>query len=109
MNLALILFSALSFLGYGLSCVGTAHMKREFERYGLAPQRVWVGSLQLVAAVGLLIGLEHAWIGRSAAAGLALMMLVGVLVRLKIRDKLVQILPAFFYMILNAYLSTVAF
>jgi DoxX-like family len=84
-------------------------MKREFERYGLVRQRVWVGSLQLVATLGLLVGLEQPWIGRSASTGLAIMMMVGVLVRLKIRDRALQIAPAFFYMILNAYLSLAAF
>lgn len=106
---ALILFSALSFLAYGVTCIGSAHMKREFQRYGLARQRVWVGSLQLLAALGQLVGLSLPWIGLSASIGLAAMMLVGVLVRLRIKDRLVMIFPAFFYMILNAYLSVSAF
>lgn len=106
---ALILFSALSFLGYGVTCIGSAHMKREFKRYGLERQRVWVGSLQLLAALGQLAGLALPWIGLSASIGLATMMLVGVLVRLRIKDRLVLIFPAFFYLVLNTYLSVSAF
>lgn len=106
---ALILFSALSFLGYGATCIGSAHMKREFQRYGLKRQRVWVGSLQLLAALGQLIGFSQPWIGLSASIGLAAMMMVGVLVRLRIKDRLVMLFPAFFYLVLNAYLSVSAF
>ena len=109
LNNALIVFSALSFLGYGVSCIGSEHMQREFERYRLGRQRVLVGSLQLVAALGLLAGLGEPWLGRAAAAGLALMMLTGVVVRWRIKDSWVQMAPASFYLILNAYLSAAAF
>jgi hypothetical protein len=47
--------------------------------------------------------------GRAAAAGLALMMLVAVGVRIKIKDTLPQTIPALFYLALNAYLSLAAF
>ena len=109
LHLSLILFSSVSFFGYGMSCVGSAHMKREFERYELGPHRVLIGSLQLLAAIGLLAGLSEPWMGRSAAAGLALMMLVGVIVRFRIKDSVLQMAPAFSYMLLNAYLSLAAF
>jgi len=49
------------------------------------------------------------WMGRSAAAGLALMMLVAVGVRIRIKDSLAQTTPAFFYLLLNAYLCWMAF
>jgi hypothetical protein len=84
-------------------------MKREFERYKLVQHRMLIGSLQLLAAFGLLAGLSEPWMGRSAAAGLALMMLVGVIVRFRINDSLLQMTPAFLYMLLNAYLSLAAF
>lgn len=109
LKFSLILFSALSFLAYGAGCLFSAHMKREFERYRLGSQRVLVGALQWVAALGLLAGLSQPWMGRSAAAGLALMMLVAVGVRIRIKDSLVQTLPALFYLLLNAYLCLAAF
>lgn len=84
-------------------------MQREFERYRLGRQRVLVGSLQLLAALGLLLGLGEPWLGRAAAAGLALMMLTGVVVRCRIKDRWVQMTPASLYLILNAYLSVAAF
>ena len=109
MNFVLILFSALSFLGYGSACFLYPPMKREFERYRFGAQRTLVGGLQLCAAIGLLAGLSQPWMGRVAAGGLALMMLVAVGVRIKIKDSLLQTLPAFLYLALNAYLSLAAF
>lgn len=47
--------------------------------------------------------------GQLAAAGLALMMLAAVGVRIWIRDTFVQTLPALFYLALNGYLSLAAF
>lgn len=68
-----------------------------------------VGSLQIAAAFGLLGGLSQPWLGQAAAVGLALMMLVAVGVRIKIRDTLWQTVPALFYLALNAYLAVVGF
>ena len=41
--------------------------------------------------------------------GLALLMLLGVGVRIRIKDSALQILPAFAYMLLNAYLAIAVF
>ena len=109
LNLYLILFSSLSFLGYGVACFFSAYMKREFERYRIGSQRILVGALQVAASLGLLAGLSHPWMGRSAAVGLALMMLVAVGVRIRIKDSLAQTIPALFYLLLNAYLCWMAF
>ena len=84
-------------------------MKREFDRYRLGSQRMLVGGLQVGAAVGLLGGLSQPWMGRAAAGGLALMMLVAVGVRIRIKDTLPQTIPALIYLALNAYLSLAAF
>ncbi len=108
-HLFLIWLSAISFLVFGSSCFFSAYMRREFARYGLARQRPLVGALQLAGATGLLVGLEFSWIGKIAAGGLAVLMLLGVGVRIKIRDTLPQIVPAFFYLLLNAYLGLVAY
>jgi len=109
LNAALIVFSSISFFVYGLSCFVSPYIKREFERYGVAPQRTLVGGLQLAAAVGLLAGLSQDWMGQMAAGGLALMMLVAVGVRIRIQDSLLQTLPALIYLLLNAYLCFVVF
>ena len=104
LNGALVLFSALSFLVYGAACFLSHDLKREFIRYRLGPQRALVGVLQLGAAIGLVAGLSQPWMGRAAAGGLAMMMLVAVCVRIKIKDSLLQMAPALLYLALNAYL-----
>jgi uncharacterized membrane protein YkgB len=106
---ALILFSALSFLGYGAACFFSNRMKREFFRSPLAAQRSRVGALQWLAGIGLLAGLSQPWMGQLAAGGLALMMLVAVIVRIQIKDTLLQSSPALFYLALNTYLCLVGF
>jgi uncharacterized membrane protein YkgB len=105
----LLLFSSLSFLGYGLSCLFSAYQKAEFQRYQLSARRNLVGCLQCAAAVGLIAGLFFPWVGQAAAGGLALMMLVALGVRVRIKDSLPQMLPAAGYLVLNAYLCVAGF
>jgi len=64
-----------------------------------------VGVLQLLGSAGLLLGFQMPWVGQLSAGGLAVMMLCGVGVRIKIKDTVAQTLPAFSYMVLNAYLA----
>lgn len=92
-----------------MACLFSPYMKREFDRYRLGSQRLLVGGLQVCASLGLLAGLNEAWMGRAASAGLALMMLVAVGVRFRIKDTLLQTVPALGYLALNAYLCWVAF
>lgn len=106
---ALILVSAISFLAYGSGCFVSDYLRREFVRYGIGGQRVLVGVLQCLAGVGLLGGLSQPWMGQAAAGGLALMMLVAVLVRIRIKDSLLQTTPALFYLGLNTYLCLEGF
>ena len=87
-NVVLILCAAISFLGHGAACLFSDSLKREFGRYGFDPQRALTGGLQLCAAMGLLAGLSQPWLGRAAAAGFVLMMLVAVGVRIEIKDTL---------------------
>ena len=79
-------------------------MKDEFNRYGLARFRVLVGSLQLIGAVGLLLGLK--WTGWLvvASGGLGVLMLLGFIVRLKIHDGLWLSLPSLSYIALCFYI-----
>ena len=58
----------------------------------------------MLGAAGLATGIWIPWAGLVASAGLALMMLLGVAVRVKIRDSVLQTLPALAYMLLNAWI-----
>lgn len=108
-HLVLIWFSSISFLFFGLGCFIAPLMKQEFTRYRLARFRKIVGALQLAGAAGLIAGLYTPILGQLASAGLAVLMLFGVGVRISIRDTVLQTLPAFAYMLLNAYLAIAAY
>lgn len=101
----LLLVCAFSFLGYGFSCLKSPHMIIEFQRYRLARFRSLTGMLQILAALGLLIGLFIPWIGGIAATGLALQMACGLAVRIKIGDPWYLCLPAGTYMLLCGWLA----
>jgi hypothetical protein len=106
---ALILVSAISFVGYGSACLFSGYMRQEFLRYGLGALRVWVGLLQWTAGMGLMAGMRVPWMGQGAAGGLTLMMLVAIGVRIRIKNTALQTMPAIFYFVLNAYLLLAGF
>lgn len=104
---AIITFlTAISFLFYGTSCLTTAHMKKEFQRFGYPRQRLLTGYLQLLGALGLIIGYFFSpSIALLSAIGLTLMMTFGFYVRLRIRDPLLAASPALIFAVINFYLS----
>ncbi|WP_273566863.1 DoxX family protein [Maribacter halichondriae] len=98
-------FSALSFFFFGGACFVTKEMKSEFKRYGLSSFRKIVGLLQLLGAIGLVLGyIYQPYLQAFAAAGLSFLMVLGFLVRIKIKDTFFQSAPSLFYAILNAFL-----
>jgi len=108
--IALTFFSALSFVFFGLGCFVSPHMKTEFIRYQLPKYRNSVGALQLFGAFGLILGYYYSpLLSIVAAIGLALLMLLGLGVRLKIKDSFLQSTPAFFYALINIYIAFVQF
>ena len=100
----LIFISASSFLFYGLHCLFSKKMAQEFKRFGLNDFRKPTGILQLIGAIGLLMGFFYPILTLIASAGLAFLMLLGFLVRLKIKDSLLVSSPAFAFMLLNLYI-----
>jgi hypothetical protein len=60
--------------------------------------------LQFLGASGLLVGLKINIILIISSLGLALLMFLGLSVRIKLKDSLWISLPAFFYMSLNTYI-----
>jgi len=100
----LVLFSSGCFLIYGSRSLFTHSMQQEFERFGLANLRQLTGTLEIAGAGGLMLGLFVPMLGCLAAGGLSLLMLLGFLVRLKIKDGALRAFPALFFMALNLYL-----
>jgi hypothetical protein len=99
-----VLISSLSFLGYAFSYFYAPHMKNEFKRFGLERIGLITILLEIMGAFGLLIGLKLPLILMISSLGLALLMLAGLIVRLNLKDSLWVSLPAFFYLVLNAYI-----
>ncbi|MCC5905684.1 MAG: DoxX family protein [Balneolaceae bacterium] len=101
-----LILNALFFLFYGLQSQNSQVMKDEFMRFGLTDsQRKLTGNLQIAGSAGLLAGLIFPVVGLLAAVGFTAMMLVAFIVRLKIKDSVVQSLPSVIFMLINAWLS----
>ncbi len=101
----LTFFSGFSFLFFGAASLFTSQMKSEFIRYGLENSRRLVGGIQLLGALGLLLGYFYSPLLQTLAAlGLSILMLFGFLVRLRIRDSFIQSAPSLIYAVLNAIL-----
>jgi len=80
-------------------------MRLEFKRFQLNnTQRKITGISQVLGGISLLIGLGIPIIGLIAAASLGLLMLLGFIVRLKIKDSIILSLPSFTFMLINGYL-----
>lgn len=83
-------------------------MKKEFKRFGLEKFGALTAILEILGAIGLLLGLISHPLLLISSAGLTLLMFLGVLVRIKMKDSLLISTPAILYMLLNAcifYLS----
>jgi len=99
-----ILISSLSFFGYVLSYFISPHMKKEFKRFGLEKLGLLTIVLEFIGATGLIIGLKINALLIISSLGLALLMLIGLIVRIRLKDSLWISLPALFYMVLNSYI-----
>ncbi len=98
----LILISSLSFITYGIAYFTSPEMKIEFKRFGLEKVGTLTAILEILGAGGLLVGLKFYPILLISSGGLAILMFLGVAVRIKVKDSLRISLPALFFMILNA-------
>ena len=79
-------------------------MKSEFKRFNLEKLGLLTIVLELIGAVGLLIGLLYNPILLISSGGLAVLMFLGTIVRIRLKDGLWVRLPALFYMCLNGYI-----
>jgi len=96
------------FLGYGVSCLFMGAMAEEFARYDLSRFRRLVGSLEVLGALGLLASLFIPLLLFPSAGGLALLMALGVLTRVRVRDPWAEASPATVLMVINLFLCVAA-
>jgi hypothetical protein len=78
-------------------------MRNEFKRFGLEKFTNLTGLLELLGGIGMLVGLKYSFILLISSSGLALLMLLGFGVRLKIKDGFWLTMPSLFFMLLNFY------
>lgn len=102
--LVLALVSGLSFLRYGVRILVRPQLREEFDRYGMPGMRTVVGVLEILGAAAVLMGLAFAPLGAFGAAGLALLMALGLIVRIRIHDAPRLMVPAAVLSALNAVL-----
>jgi len=99
-----ILGSSAVFLTYGGLCLSSSSMQSEFQRFGLERLRILTGVLEMLGGMGLLVGLKWPFALWVSSAGLSLLMMAGVAVRIRSGDGLLLCFPALALMILNAYI-----
>jgi hypothetical protein len=107
MTLAYHLSTVLSvglFLFYGFACLFFDGMVDEFARYGLSRYRRLTGSLEILGALGLIAGYVLPGMTLVASGGLAVLMLLGTATRIRVRDGLVQTMPAVVLLLVNAFI-----
>ncbi len=83
-------------------------MKEEFKRFKLEKLGLLTIVLEILGAVGLLVGFILEPIMLISSGGLAVLMALGVIVRVRLKDSLWVTLPATFFMVLNAYIFYLA-
>lgn len=100
----LALVSGLSFLYYGSRVLFRPASRGEFERYGVPAVRGLVGLMEVLGGVAVILGLVVAPLGAFAAAGLTVLMVLGLIVRVRIHDAPRLMVPAASLGALNAVL-----
>ncbi len=103
-----VLISSFSFFAYTIYYFKSSKMEMEFKRFGLEKFGLIIITLQFLGATGLMVGLVFNPLLIISSLGLALLMLAGFLVRLKLKDGILVSLPALFYMSLNTYIFLVS-
>ena len=100
----LVLVSGVSFVIYGCLFFISPQMRNEFKRFGLEKFATLTGITELLGGIGMLVGLKFSFILLVSSGGLALLMLLGFGVRLKIKDGFWLAMPSLFFMLLNLYI-----
>ena len=90
----LALLSGLSFFYYGSKILFRVGLREEFTRYGMPGFRNLVGVLEILGGAAVLLGPAVPPLGALGAAGLALLMVFGLCVRLRIHDAPRLMVPA---------------
>tara|TARA_B100001287_G_scaffold104427_1_gene87758 strand:+ start:7846 stop:8190 length:345 start_codon:yes stop_codon:yes gene_type:complete len=108
-TLVITIFSGTSFIIYGLLLLKSKKMQEEFIRFGLVKYIKLVGVLELLGGVGLIVGLKFNFVLQFSSLGLGVLMFLGLLTRIKVKDSFLISFPALFFMIINFYILYLSF
>ena len=97
-------FISFSFIIYGFSGLLSNKMKEEYLRWGFHDYRIIISSIQLLCALFLLFGFFYPFFVIYCSMIFFFMMIGAIVVRLRLRDSFLEILPALMYCVLNAIL-----
>jgi hypothetical protein len=107
LNLLLQAISAVAFFVYGVGCFYSASLITEFERYGLKALRKLIGALEIAGALGLFIGFYLPILRLLSAGGLSMLMFFAIIVRWKIKDPILQWIPAIVLFLINLSIALI--
>ncbi len=93
------------FLGYGAYYLLSDAADAEFERFKLPGLRRLTGALQVLGALGLLVGAWVPALVTISAGGLSLMMALALATRARIRDPLSASVPALVLMLMTLFVA----
>jgi|TARA_B100001094_G_scaffold192794_1_gene186645 uncharacterized membrane protein YphA (DoxX/SURF4 family) len=100
-NLVIVVFTSISFIIYGINSFTSDRMVNEYERWGFKKYRKIIGISQILCGAGLLLGIKFLILLQFASLSLVIMMSLAILVRLKIKDNISEVLPAITYFVLS--------
>ena len=100
-NLVIVIFTSISFIIYGINSFTSNRMVNEYERWGFGKYRQIIGLSQILCGAGLIIGIKFLILIQVASFSLVIMMSLAILVRIKIKDNISEILPAISYLVLS--------
>ena len=79
-------------------------MKSEFKRWGISKFRLIVGFAQLTGGFGLILGYYFPIMTLLSSFGLAVLMLLGFILRIMVNDGVLKSLPSLFYFLINVFI-----
>jgi len=103
------IFSSVSFLIYGFLSFKSDRMINEFERWNISKFRLIVGISQLMGGFGLIFGFFIPIFTVISSLGLSLLMILGFVLRIFVKDGIIRSLPSLLYLIINSYIFLIAY
>lgn len=102
---ALSILTSILFIYYGAACLWSDPMVDEFERFGLSRYRVLSGILEILGALGLVLGFVYPMMRVVAAGSLGLLMVLVVVRRVQQRDSFAELFPALIFAVITIWIA----